>query len=80
MLTCLYIDEKISISPYASFLTVRFLSLFLVIPSASVISRAETTNAVVDKTVIYWNSETAIEKVSCEMRYKATTNHTWNVS
>ncbi|XP_020038034.2 interleukin-23 receptor [Castor canadensis] len=51
----------------------------IVIPSASVISRAETTNAVVDKTVIYWNSETAIEKVSCEMRYKATTNHTWNV-
>ncbi|MBZ3884284.1 Interleukin-23 receptor [Sciurus carolinensis] len=50
----------------------------IVIPSASIISRAETINATVAKTIIHWNSETTIEKVSCEMRYKATTNQTWN--
>uniref|UniRef100_A0A2K5EY63 Interleukin 23 receptor n=1 Tax=Aotus nancymaae TaxID=37293 RepID=A0A2K5EY63_AOTNA len=49
------------------------------IPSASIISKAETTNATVPKTIIYWYSQTTIEKVSCEMRYKATTNQTWNV-
>ncbi|XP_072830343.1 interleukin-23 receptor isoform X2 [Vicugna pacos] len=51
----------------------------IVIPSASIISRAEDINTTVPKTVIHWNSQTSIEKVSCEMRYKATTNHTWNV-
>ncbi|XP_069934396.1 interleukin-23 receptor [Oryctolagus cuniculus] len=51
----------------------------IVIPSASIISRAENINATVPKTVIYWNSLTTIEKISCEMRYKATTNQTWNV-
>ncbi|XP_064228555.1 interleukin-23 receptor isoform X2 [Aotus nancymaae] len=51
----------------------------IVIPSASIISKAETTNATVPKTIIYWYSQTTIEKVSCEMRYKATTNQTWNV-
>ncbi|XP_063510392.1 interleukin-23 receptor isoform X4 [Pongo pygmaeus] len=51
----------------------------IVIPSASIISRAETINATVPKTIIYWDSQTTIEKVSCEMRYKATTNQTWNV-
>nr|XP_021523456.1 interleukin-23 receptor [Aotus nancymaae] len=54
----------------------RVISL---IPSASIISKAETTNATVPKTIIYWYSQTTIEKVSCEMRYKATTNQTWNV-
>lgn len=58
-----------------------FLFLFsLVIPSAAIISRAEDINTTAPKTVIYWNSQTAIEKVSCEMRYKATANRTWNVS
>nr|XP_011768927.1 interleukin-23 receptor [Macaca nemestrina] len=52
----------------------------IVIPSASIISRAETINATVPKTIIYWDSQTTIETVSCEMRYKATTNQTWNVS
>ncbi|XP_008052633.1 interleukin-23 receptor [Carlito syrichta] len=51
----------------------------IVIPSASIISRAENVNATVPKTVIYWNSQTTIERVSCEMRYKAATNRTWNV-
>ncbi|XP_006191073.1 interleukin-23 receptor [Camelus ferus] len=51
----------------------------IVIPSASIISRAEDINTTVPKTVIHWNSQTSIEKVSCEMRYKSTTNHTWNV-
>uniref|UniRef100_A0A8C9QA93 Interleukin-23 receptor n=1 Tax=Spermophilus dauricus TaxID=99837 RepID=A0A8C9QA93_SPEDA len=51
----------------------------IVIPSASIISRAETINATVAKTIIHWNSETTIEKVSCEMRHKATTNQTWNI-
>ncbi|XP_031237963.1 interleukin-23 receptor isoform X2 [Mastomys coucha] len=51
----------------------------IVIPSASIISRAETTNATVPKTIIYWKSKTMIGKVFCEMRYKATTNQTWNV-
>uniref|UniRef100_A0A2K6DKC2 Interleukin 23 receptor n=1 Tax=Macaca nemestrina TaxID=9545 RepID=A0A2K6DKC2_MACNE len=50
----------------------------IVIPSASIISRAETINATVPKTIIYWDSQTTIETVSCEMRYKATTNQTWN--
>ncbi|GAB1290900.1 Interleukin-23 receptor [Apodemus speciosus] len=49
------------------------------IPSASIISRAETTNATVPKTIIYWESKTMIGKVFCEMRNKATTNQTWNV-
>ncbi|KAL4683521.1 hypothetical protein H8959_021215 [Pygathrix nigripes] len=43
------------------------------------VKRAETINATVPKTIIYWDSQTTIEKVSCEMRYKATTNQTWNV-
>ncbi|XP_070324075.1 interleukin-23 receptor [Odocoileus virginianus] len=51
----------------------------IVIPSASIISRAVDINTTVSKTVIHWNSQTSIEKVSCEMRYKATTNETWNV-
>nr|XP_054092391.1 interleukin-23 receptor [Callithrix jacchus] len=51
----------------------------IVIPSASIISKAETINATVPKTIIYWYSQTTIEKVSCEMRYKAATNQTWNV-
>ncbi|KAB0364723.1 hypothetical protein FD754_008879 [Muntiacus muntjak] len=51
----------------------------IVIPSASIISRAEDINTTVSKTVIHWNSQTSIEKISCEMRYKATTNETWNV-
>ncbi|KAM7100007.1 interleukin-23 receptor [Molossus nigricans] len=51
----------------------------IVIPSAAVISRAEDINTTVPKTIIHWNSQTTIEKVSCEMRYKATTNQTWNV-
>ncbi|XP_012509212.1 PREDICTED: interleukin-23 receptor [Propithecus coquereli] len=51
----------------------------IVIPSASIISRAENINTTVPKTIIHWNSQTTIEKVSCEMRYKATTNQTWNV-
>ncbi|XP_016064262.1 PREDICTED: interleukin-23 receptor [Miniopterus natalensis] len=51
----------------------------IVIPSAAIISRAEDINTTAPKTVIYWNSQTAIEKVSCEMRYKATANRTWNV-
>ncbi|XP_022436853.1 interleukin-23 receptor [Delphinapterus leucas] len=51
----------------------------IVIPSASIISRAEDINTTVPKTIIHWNSQTSIEKVSCEMRYKATTNQTWNV-
>ncbi|XP_008583290.1 PREDICTED: interleukin-23 receptor [Galeopterus variegatus] len=51
----------------------------IVIPSASIISKAENINATVPKTIIYWNSQTTIEKVSCEMRYKAATYQTWNV-
>ncbi|KAM4872227.1 interleukin-23 receptor [Thomomys bottae] len=51
----------------------------IVIPSASIISRAETINATVGKTVIHWSSKTAIEKVSCEIRHKATTSQIWNV-
>ncbi|XP_032970936.1 interleukin-23 receptor [Rhinolophus ferrumequinum] len=51
----------------------------IVIPSASIISRAEDINTTVPKTIIHWNSQTTIEKLSCEMRYKATTNQTWNV-
>ncbi|KAL2772397.1 interleukin-23 receptor precursor, partial [Daubentonia madagascariensis] len=51
----------------------------IVIPSASIISKAENINTTAPKTVIHWNSQTTIEKVSCEMRYKATTNQTWNV-
>ncbi|XP_028638295.1 interleukin-23 receptor isoform X1 [Grammomys surdaster] len=51
----------------------------IVIPSASIIYRAETTNATVPKTIIYWKSKTMIGKVFCEMRYKATTNPMWNV-
>ncbi|XP_049735498.1 interleukin-23 receptor [Elephas maximus indicus] len=51
----------------------------IVIPSASIISRAENVNATVPKTIIHWNSQTTIEKVSCEMRYRVATNETWNV-
>ncbi|KAK2497997.1 hypothetical protein MC885_005666 [Smutsia gigantea] len=52
----------------------------IVIPSASIISKAEDINTTVPKTIIHWNSQTTIEKVSCEMKYKATTNQTsWNV-
>ncbi|XP_051008192.1 interleukin-23 receptor [Acomys russatus] len=51
----------------------------LVIPSASIISRAETVNATVPKTIIYWNSKTMIGKGFCEMRYKATTSQVWTV-
>ncbi|XP_004369092.1 interleukin-23 receptor [Trichechus manatus latirostris] len=51
----------------------------IVIPSASIISRAENINTTVPKTIIHWNSQTTIEKVSCEMRYKVATNETWNV-
>ncbi|KAM6168315.1 interleukin-23 receptor [Erethizon dorsatum] len=51
----------------------------IVIPSASVISRAETLNATPPKTIIHWESDTALEKVSCEVRYAAATNHTWRV-
>lgn len=51
----------------------------IVIPSPSIISRAETTNANVPKTIIYWKSKIMTGKVFCEMRYKATTNQTWNV-
>ncbi|XP_012876023.1 PREDICTED: interleukin-23 receptor [Dipodomys ordii] len=51
----------------------------IVIPFASIISKAETINATMGKTVIYWSSETAIEKVSCEIRYRATTSQIWNV-
>ncbi|XP_016020026.2 interleukin-23 receptor [Rousettus aegyptiacus] len=51
----------------------------IVIPSASIISRAEDINTTVPKTIIHWDSQTKIENVSCEMRYKATTNQTWTV-
>ncbi|XP_007957529.1 interleukin-23 receptor [Orycteropus afer afer] len=51
----------------------------IVIPSAATISRAENVNTTVPKTIIHWNSQTAIEKGSCEMKYKVTTNNTWNV-
>nr|KAF6382248.1 interleukin 23 receptor [Pipistrellus kuhlii] len=51
----------------------------IVIPSEAIISRAEDRNTTVPKTIIHWNSQTTIEKVSCEMRHKATTNRTWNV-
>ncbi|XP_060482209.2 interleukin-23 receptor [Panthera onca] len=51
----------------------------IVIPSASIISRAEDINTTVPKTVIHWNSQTTIEKISCEMRYKSKTNQTWKV-
>ena len=61
-------------------ITLKRLLFPKTIPSASIISRAEDINTTVSKTVIHWNSQTSIEKVSCEMRYKATTNQTWNVS
>ncbi|XP_037355784.1 interleukin-23 receptor [Talpa occidentalis] len=51
----------------------------IVIPSATIISRAEDLNTTVPKTIIHWNTQSAIEKLSCEMRYKAMTNQTWNV-
>ncbi|XP_006879808.1 PREDICTED: interleukin-23 receptor [Elephantulus edwardii] len=51
----------------------------IVIPSATTISRAEDINTTVPKTIIQWKSQTTIEKVSCEMRYKITTNETWKV-
>ncbi|ERE66391.1 interleukin-12 receptor subunit beta-2 [Cricetulus griseus] len=51
----------------------------IVIPSVPVISRAESVNATVPKTIIYWDSKTMVENAFCEMRYKATRNQTWNV-
>ncbi|XP_006089872.1 interleukin-23 receptor [Myotis lucifugus] len=51
----------------------------IVIPSEAIIFRVEDINTTVPKTIIHWNSQTTIEKVSCEMRHKATTNRTWNV-
>ncbi|XP_076975621.1 interleukin-23 receptor [Tamandua tetradactyla] len=51
----------------------------IVIPSAFIISRAENINTSVPKTIIHWTSQTTIEKISCEMRYKATANQTWKV-
>ncbi|XP_025839044.2 interleukin-23 receptor [Vulpes vulpes] len=51
----------------------------IVIPSAAIISRAEDINTTIPKTIIHWNSQTTIENVSCEMRYKTTTNQTWKV-
>lgn len=79
--TCLQIDEKLYISPQARFKSLGFcFRFFLVIPSAAIIFRAEDINTTVPKTIIHWNSQSTIEKVSCEMRYKATTNQTWNVS
>ncbi|XP_053511466.1 interleukin-23 receptor [Artibeus jamaicensis] len=51
----------------------------IVIPSATTIFRAEDVNTPVPKTIIHWNSQSTIEKVSCEMRHKATTNQTWKV-
>ncbi|XP_006862558.1 PREDICTED: interleukin-23 receptor [Chrysochloris asiatica] len=51
----------------------------IVIPSSATISRAENINTTATRTIIHWTSQTAIEKVSCEMRYKVTTNETWHV-
>ncbi|XP_012657092.1 interleukin-23 receptor [Otolemur garnettii] len=51
----------------------------IVIPSAPIISRAENIDTPVPKTVIHWNSQARIERVSCEMRHKAGTDQTWNV-
>ncbi|KAM6217063.1 interleukin-23 receptor [Rhynchocyon petersi] len=51
----------------------------IVIPSTSIISRAEDMNTTTPKTIIYWKSQTTLENVSCEIRYKVTTNKTWNV-
>ncbi|XP_004634082.1 interleukin-23 receptor [Octodon degus] len=52
----------------------------IVIPSESVISRAETLGATTPKTIVYWGSNTVLEKVSCEMRFAAAANHTWTVT
>ncbi|XP_055978175.1 interleukin-23 receptor [Sorex fumeus] len=51
----------------------------IVIPSATVIFRAEDLNTTVPKTAIHWTSQSTIEKISCEMRYNSTRNHTWTV-
>ncbi|XP_051059059.1 interleukin-23 receptor [Phodopus roborovskii] len=51
----------------------------IVIPSASIISRAETVNTTVPKTILYWDSKAMIENAFCEMRHKTTRNQTWNV-
>ncbi|XP_037682878.1 interleukin-23 receptor isoform X2 [Choloepus didactylus] len=51
----------------------------IVIPSEFIISRAENINTTIPKTIIHWTSQTTIENISCEMRYKATTNQTWKV-
>ncbi|XP_004699410.1 interleukin-23 receptor [Echinops telfairi] len=51
----------------------------IVIPATTVISKAEKTNTTVPKIVIHWTSQTTFEKLSCEMRYRATTNVSWNV-
>lgn len=70
-----------TIFPYSNVKLLGFGFVFLlVVPSAFIISRAEDINTTVPKTIIHLNSQTTIEKVSCEMRYKATTNQTWNVS
>nr|XP_023417038.1 interleukin-23 receptor [Cavia porcellus] len=51
----------------------------IVIPSASIISKAETLNATMPQTIIHWESDTALEKLTCQVRYAATTNRTWRV-
>ncbi|XP_054996750.1 interleukin-23 receptor [Sorex araneus] len=51
----------------------------IVIPSATIIFRAEDLNTTVPKTVIHWTSQSTIEKISCEMRYNSTRNHSWTV-
>ncbi|KAM5256415.1 interleukin-23 receptor [Ctenodactylus gundi] len=51
----------------------------IVIPSATLISRAETVNATAGRTVIHWKSETALQQLSCELRYRASTQQTWTV-
>lgn len=51
----------------------------IVIPSASIISRAETVNGTVARTRIHWTSKTKIGKVFCEVKYKTPTNQTWNI-
>ncbi|XP_075396125.1 interleukin-23 receptor [Tenrec ecaudatus] len=51
----------------------------IVIPSATIISKAENINTTVPKIVIHWTSQTTFEKLSCEVRYRATTDVSWNV-
>uniref|UniRef100_A0A8C2VBF2 Interleukin 23 receptor n=1 Tax=Chinchilla lanigera TaxID=34839 RepID=A0A8C2VBF2_CHILA len=52
----------------------------IVIPSASVISRVETLNATAPKTVVHWESDTALQRLSCEVRHAAAANRTWTVT